>query len=390
MSLWDFVDQELQDSEKKHLKRNLVSSRKNNHQMEVSVDGKIAVDFSSNNYLGLAGHPLLKKRAEEFMHLYGTGNAASRLISGNLDCYESIERKVATLKKNEEALIFSSGYQANCSVIPTLADRHSLLLLDRLCHSSLLQGAKLSGGTMARFRHNDMAHLTQLLKKHTAKKNYSRILIITESIFSMDGDVAPIDELIHIAEKFHCLLYIDEAHATGVIGLNGMGLGVGKKGIHIVMGTFSKALGSYGAYIACSASLKEYLVNFCKGFIYTTALPPPVLGSIDAALDLIPTLEQERKLLQKQSAKLRKILQEEGWNTGLSSTHIIPILTKDEKRTMDMCSKLLDSHIYAAAIRPPAVPKDQCRLRFSLTSLHTEEQLSHLVHTLHDLAEEYL
>ncbi|MEI6242284.1 MAG: 8-amino-7-oxononanoate synthase [Chlamydiota bacterium] len=390
MSVWDFVDQELQECEKNHLKKPLIFQRRNLQQIEIIVDGKSAIDFTSNNYLGLAGHPTLKKRAEEFLNLYGTGSASSRLISGNLDCYDAIEKKIALLKKTEAALIFSSGYQANCSVLPTLADRHSLLLLDRLCHSSLAQGAKLSGGSVVRFRHNDTSHLHQLLKKHTSKKNYSRILIISESIFSMDGDGAPIDELIQLAEKFHCLLYLDEAHATGVLGHNGMGLSVGRKGLHITMGTFSKALGSYGAYVACSSSLKDYLVNFCKGFIYTTALPPPVLGSMDAALDLIPSMDQERKMLQKQSAKLRKILQDQGWNTGASSSQIIPIITKQEETTLDLCENLLKKQIYTVAIRPPSVPKGQCRIRFSLTTLHTEEHLSHLIRTMEELSHIYL
>jgi 8-amino-7-oxononanoate synthase len=389
MSIWDFVDQELQECEKSNLKRTLAPPKKNLQQVEMTVNGHTAIDFSSTNYLGLMGHPLLKKRAEEFLHLYGTGSAATRLIGGNLECYEAIEKKISELKKTEAALIFSSGYQANCSVIPTLADRHSLILLDRLCHNSLLQGAKLSSASVVRFRHNDMSHLTQLLKKHTAKKNYSRILLLSESIFSMDGDTAPIDELVQIAEKFHCILYVDEAHATGVLGLNGMGLGVGKKGLHISMGTFSKALGSYGAYIACSSSIKDYLVNFCKGFIYTSALPPSVLGSIDAALDLIPTLDQERKMLQKQAAKIRKMLQEQGWNTGNSSTHIIPIITKQEKTSLDLCEKLLEKQIYATAIRPPSVPKGQSRVRLTITTLHTEEHLSLLIHSMSEISQLY-
>ena len=247
----------------------------------VRADGRELVNFSSNDYLGLASHPLVQARAIEFVERYGTGSTASRLICGSQPGFAEVEQTLAKLKQTERALVLNSGYQANVSLLPTLVDRRALILLDRLCHNSLVQGAVLGRCRMRRYRHGDLDHLRALLAE-SAGTNYSRRVIVTESVFSMDGDVSDIDALVELAGEFDALLVIDEAHATGVLGERGMGLTCGKD-VDVCIGTFGKALGSFGAYVACGEKLWEYLVNCCPGFIYTTALPPAVLGAVDAA-----------------------------------------------------------------------------------------------------------
>ena len=261
----------------------------------VRADGRELVNFSSNDYLGLASHPLLQARAIEFVERYGAGATAARLICGSQPGFAQVEQTLARLKQTERALVLNSGYQANVSLLPTLVDRRALLLLDRLCHNSLVQGAVLGRCRMRRYRHGDLDHLRTLLAE-SARADHSRRVIVTESVFSMDGDVSDIDALVELAGEFDALLVIDEAHATGVLGERGMGLTCGKD-VDVCIGTFGKALGSFGAYVACGEKLWEYLVNCCPGFIYTTALPPAVLGAVDAALELVPQMDAQRRTL---------------------------------------------------------------------------------------------
>ena len=242
----------------------------------VRAHGRELVNFSSNDYLGLASHPLLQARAIEFVERYGAGATAARLICGSQPGFAQVEQTLARLKQAERALVFNSGYQANVSLLPTLVDRRALILLDRLCHNSLVQGAILGRCRMRRYHHGDLDHLRALLAE-SAGADHSRRVIVTESVFSMDGDVSDIDALVELAGEFDALLVIDEAHATGVLGERGMGLTCGKD-VDVCIGTFGKALGSFGAYVACGEKLWEYLVNCCPGFIYTTALPPRRLG----------------------------------------------------------------------------------------------------------------
>ena len=264
-------------------------------------DGKNLINFSGNDYLGLSRHPLLIERAREYAARYGTGSTASRLISGNHPAYDAIEEKLAQGKGYETALIMNSGYQANLTVLAALADAEVIgkpvtVLADRLCHNSLLQGALLSGARLLRFHHNDYDHLENLLRAQAEKGAHS--IIVSESVFGMDGDCADLAALTALAQKYEAMLYIDEAHATGLFGPEGFGLAAAHKGaVDVAMGTFGKALGSFGAYVACNTTLRDYLIQRCGGLIYSTALPPPVLGAIDAALELLPQLEKERGYL---------------------------------------------------------------------------------------------
>ena len=347
---------------------------------EVCVNGQTLINFCSNDYLGLSQHPLLKAKAVEFTERYGVGSTASRLICGTVECFDQVERKLADLKGAEAALILNSGYQANVSILPALADRETLILSDSLNHNSLIQGALLSRCHVERFRHNDVQHVRELLQKHQVK-DYSRIFIITESIFSLDGDVSDISALSELADEYEALLIVDEAHATGVVGERGMGLTCGQK-VDLTIGTFGKACGSFGAYVTCSERLREYLINCCTGFIYTTALPPAVLGAIDAALDLIPEMDNEREELHANSEFMRSSLHKLGYDTGDSTTQIIPVIMGDEVEALNMSKRLEENGILALAIRPPTVPPGQSRIRLSLSALHTKEHIERLLHVL--------
>jgi 8-amino-7-oxononanoate synthase len=336
--------------------------------MEIEINGKKMLNFSSNDYLGLSKHPLLKERAMEFSRLYGSSSTASRLICGNFQCLEQAEQRIAELSGCESALIFNSGFQANVSLLPALAGRDTLILSDWLNHSSLIHGALLSRCHVERFRHNDMGHLEELLRKNSGNGKERRVLIVTESVFSMDGDQSDIHELKRLSEVYDALLIVDEAHATGLFGKNGMGLASGK-GVDITMGTMGKAWGSFGAYVACDRDIRDYLINFCHGFIYTTALPPSVIGSIDAAMDLIPHMDKEREELFS-------------FNTATSTTHIIPIVTGDEEAAMALSGWLEKNGILAMTFRYPSVPMGEARIRLSLSAAHTWADIDLLIDLL--------
>ncbi|MBM3131858.1 MAG: 8-amino-7-oxononanoate synthase [Chloroflexi bacterium] len=376
MSKYTFFVTELEKRKSQHQRRSL-NPVEPVCGVEVKVNGRLMLNFCSNDYLGLSKHPLLVQRASQFMERYGAGSTASRLICGSLTCIHEVEEKLARLKGTEAALLFNSGFQANISLLPTLTDRHSLILSDRLNHRSIVEGTLLYRCRVIRFRHNDLDHLRSLLVENR-DKDYSRTVIVTESVFSVDGDRSDIDGLARLAAEFEAFLIVDEAHATGVFGPKGMGLTCGKE-VDLTMGTFGKALGSFGAYVTCPEMLRDYLINYCAGFIYTTALPPSVIGAIDAALDLIPTMDSERADLQRRADSLRASLHELGFNTGGSSTQIVPVIIGREEETLALSQWLEGRGILATAIRPPTVERGESRIRLALTSLHTQEHMERLI-----------
>lgn len=343
------------------------------------------LDFSSNDYLGLARHPEVKSRAAAFVEQWGAGSAASRLVTGNLPPFAAIESKLARLKGAEAALLLASGFQANASLLPALLDnslwdKEPVVLADRLIHASLIHGCQAAGVRLIRFRHNDMGHLESLLRE---QKDGGPCFIVTETVFSMDGDRADLAALARLAETHDAFLYLDEAHATGVLGPDGAGLAHGMAGKNcLVMGTFSKAMGSFGAYAACSSALRDYLVNRCAGLIYATALPPAALGAIDAALDLLPRLDSERRNLAANAERFRQGLRAIGADCGASSTQIVPLMVGEEQAALDLASSLEDEGILAMAIRPPTVPPGGSRLRFALAADHGAAEIDFLLATL--------
>ncbi len=352
--------------------------------------GKRLINFSSNDYLGLSNHPDLIDRARAWTETWGAGAAASRLVTGTLEIHEMIEQKIAALKGTEAALIFNSGYQANATILPALFDRDvlgqdALVFTDRLVHASIHHGCRAAAVREIRYRHNDTGHLETLLKKHQGRKGFR--FIITESVFSMDGDCADLQALTDLAERYDAFIYLDEAHATGVMGPKGMGLSGEVPGkIDLVMGTFSKALGCFGAYVACSERLRDYLINRCGGLIYATALPPAVLGAIDAALDLVPTLDRERQTLRNHAAALRQSFQDHQIDTAHSASQIVPAVMGSETATLKASDVLLDAGLLGVAIRPPTVPKDTSRLRLAVTAAHTNDHMAKLLSVVPELA----
>lgn len=347
----------------------------------VRIGGREMMNFSSNDYLGLNRHPLMIERAREWAARFGAGSGASRLVTGHLRALEEIEAKIAAAKGAEAALVFASGWQCNASVLPALLDRtlwgtEPLVFADRLNHASLHMGCQAAQIRQIRFRHNDLGHLEELLDKH--RDSPGPRLIVTESVFSMDGDAPDMARLAHIAQLWDAILYVDEAHATGVLGDTGFGLTVGLS-VDVAMGTFSKALGCFGAYVAGSKALKDYLVNRASGVIYATALPPAVLGAMDAALDLVPTMGPERARLQEMASRMRADLHAAGLDTGASTTQIVPVILGDEARTLAVARALEDKGFLGIAIRPPTVPLGTSRIRFALSSAHSDEDVDRLV-----------
>lgn len=347
----------------------------------IRVDGSEYINFSSNDYLGLSSHPKLIERSNQYASKYGVGSGASRLVTGNLSIHESIEDKLASTFRSEAAILFNSGYQANTSILPAVADRNSLILADKKIHNSLIQGSLLSRATLKRFEHNNYDELeSQLIDAE--KRNFNRIWIVSETIFSMDGDRNDIDTLIDLSEKYDALLYSDDAHALGVLGEKGLGLNYGKNEIDISLGTFGKAFGSFGAYALCTKEMKDFLINYSGGFIYTTALPPNVLGAIDAGLDLIPTMNAERIQLLADIDYLRNGIQKLGFDALDSNSQIIPIVIVDEQETIDLSNYLKENGLWVSAIRPPTVEKNASRLRITLTTKHERDQIDQLLDRL--------
>ncbi|MCZ8014934.1 MAG: 8-amino-7-oxononanoate synthase [Limnobacter sp.] len=362
------------------------------------LDQRIS-DFSSNDYLCLSQRPEIIEAGQACARQYGAGATGSRLLSGNLDCFEQLESQVAQFKNAEAALVFSSGYQANASGLAALLDKslwagtvggtEPLVFTDRLNHASLHHACQLAGIRQIRFRHNDMAHLAELLAKH-AESTQPKI-IVTETVFGMEGDLLPVEQLAEIALVHKAVVYLDEAHATGVWGPNGRGLGAVKHpdidalkamGHWIVMGTFSKAVGVSGAYIACSEIFKQYLVNRCTGFVYSTAPSPFVIGAVARALEIIPQMETERTALHLAAEQLRGQVHALGFDTGLSNTHIVPLVVGSAEACLELKSHLQQAGIRTSAVRPPTVPPNAARVRLALNTGHSDELYSQLLECL--------
>ncbi len=346
---------------------------------KIYFGNKEYVDLSSNDYLGLSDHPELKKAVIAATGKFGVASCASRLLSGDSESFHELEDAVARFKGKEAALVFNSGYQANVGIISSLFTKGDCIFSDRLNHASIIDGILLSQAKIFRFQHNDPGYLEELLKKERAK--FKNALIITESIFSMDGDQAPLKELVGLKEKYNCQIMVDEAHATGVFGKNGSGL-VEEEGlsarIDLIMGTFSKALAGFGAYLATSQSIVDYLVNTCRSFIYSTALPAAVIAGNLASLKLIQDEPYRRKTLLSMAKMLRDKLKEKGFCVK-GSSQIIPLILGDNLRAVEFAKKVQEQGYWALPVRPPTVPVGQARLRLSLSYDHNQETLNKLI-----------
>lgn len=375
-----FILQALDDLATRSLRRSLKPFRRTPDALLRL--GRPMLDFSSNDYLGLSGHPLVRERAADWAMHHGTGARASRLVCGTLDLHQQVETRLSAFKGTEAALIFASGWQANATVLPALfrlakeqTGVEPLVFSDRLNHGSMHHGCAAAGVRQIRFCHNDLTHLDSLLQRHADLPGMR--FILTETVFSMDGDCADIAALSALAKQHDAFLYLDEAHATGVLGPQGRGLSHGHD-VDCVMGTFSKGLGSMGAYIAGSQALCDWIINTGSGFVYSTAPSPPMLGAIDAALELVPSMTQERLKLRQTAMSLRQRLQDAGLNVSNSSTQIVPVILGTSEETLRCASALERDGLLTIAIRPPTVPKNSARLRLALSIIHDDTALDRL------------
>jgi 8-amino-7-oxononanoate synthase len=352
----------------------------------VRHEGRRLLSFCSNDYLGLATDPEVVAAAARSAVSHGVGAGASRLVVGSFDLHAALEAELADFTRREAALLFVSGFQANTSVIPALVDQSGLVLYDDLAHASIRRGCWLSRAETHPFRHNDVGHLDAQLQEWAERSAHSPeaapTLVVTESLFSMDGDRAPLDRICAVAERHGALLLVDDAHAVGVYGSQGEGLAAGHERVDALLGTFGKAFGTSGAFVAGSALLREHLVNFCAGAIYSTAPSPAVVGATAAALTAIRSgrLDQEGFAAFVAAAHAR--LRAAGFDTAPSDSHIVPIRLGEDRDALACENYLRSRGILAVAIRAPTVPEGTARLRVSLSRLHTREHLDELVEAL--------
>jgi 8-amino-7-oxononanoate synthase len=370
------IRNELEDIRSRGLLRStrMISGRQS---ARVTCNGRDVLLLCSNNYLGLADHPALAAASIAAIEQYGTSSGASRLVSGTMELHERLEDAVASFKKSERALVFNSGHAANTGIIPALVGRGDVVFSDRLNHASIVDGILLSGARLVRYPHNDFGALAALMEKHAK----GRCLIVSDGVFSMDGDIAPLVELAQLKRRHGALLMVDDAHGCGVLGERGRGsaelLGVGND-VDIQMGTFGKALGGFGAYAAVSDELRDLLVNRARSFIFSTSLPPSVLAASLAAVELVQTPEGDglRERLHANSLFFRNSLMEAGFSVPDGSTQIVPIVIGSAATTMQFSEALLAEGLFAQGIRPPTVPDGTSRLRFTLMATHTHADLS--------------
>ncbi|MGH7846794.1 MAG: 8-amino-7-oxononanoate synthase [Candidatus Binatia bacterium] len=351
------------------------------------VDGREVLNFCSNNYLGLANHPALRAAAKEAIDRYGCGSGASRLISGNMELHERLEERIARLKGTEGALLFNSGYQANTGLLSCLAGAGDTIFSDALNHASIIDGCRLTHARVVVYPHFDLNRLEDELRRSAAGKK----LIVTETIFSMNGDEAPLSEIVELAERFDAHVMVDEAHATGVCGPNGAGvvakLGFGER-VFVQMGTLGKALGGFGAYVAGSRALRELMINRCRTFIFTTSLPPSVLATSIAAIELLEKEPQRRLALWHNCRALRDGLKKVGFNLGDSQSQIQPVMIGDARECMALSARLFEKGVYCQGIRPPTVPAGTSRLRVTVMATHTHEHLRRALRAFEEVAQD--
>jgi glycine C-acetyltransferase/8-amino-7-oxononanoate synthase len=344
----------------------------------VTVDGRRALLLCSNNYLGLANHPAVREAATKAAADYGVGAGASRLISGSMRLHRELEEQLAAFKGTDAALLFNSGYHANVGTISTLVGSGDAVFSDELNHASIIDGCRLSGACIRIYRHNDVEHLDTLLAGTVARRR----LVVTESVFSMDGDSAPLTAICDLAERYDAMVMVDEAHATGVVGPEGRGM-VAAEGLQrrvaVQMGTLGKALGTFGAFVAGSRAMTDWLLNTARSFVYTTALPPPVVAAAAAALQIVRTDAERRQRLHDNAQYLRSAFEQLRLGVGAPGSHILPVLIGDAERAVRISERLLSEGVFVQGIRPPTVPPGTARLRVTPMSTHKAEDLAFAV-----------
>src|SRR5215213_8900250 len=340
----------------------------------VVLDGKPVLLLCSNNYLGLADHPRVREAAADAAMRWGAGAGGSRLVSGNMTLHRRLEERIAAFKGAQSALLFGSGYLANVGVVPALARRGEIVFSDQLNHASVVDGCRLAAAETFVYRHADVDHLAWGLRNADGRG----ALIVTDGVFSMDGDVAPLEEIVELARRHDVRVMVDDAHGTGTLGPGGRG-SVAEAGldgeVDVIVGTLGKALGSYGAFVACDHTLARYLVNSARPLIFSTGLPPSAAAAAMAALELLQEQPRRVERLADNAATLREELAREGFDVSGPETQIVPLIVGDAGLALRICEAALEQGVFAQAIRPPAVPEGTSRLRLAVMASHTKEEL---------------
>jgi len=377
-----WIDDALGDLERQDLRRRL-AMRIGPQTAHITIDGRELINFGSNDYLGLASDSRLAEAASLAAEREGWGSGASPLVSGRSDSHAALERRIAEFEGTEAALVFPSGFAANAGVVPALVDEGDAIFGDAKNHASLIDGCRLSRARRFVYPHCNGDALEALLRESAG---FRRRLIVTDTLFSMDGDLALLVRLSELAERYDAMLLLDEAHATGVFGKTGRGVHEHLSGLSaasvIRIGTLSKALGSGGGFVCGSRSLIEWLANRARTYVFSTAQPPATSAAAIAALDIVEREPHRREQLLARAAGLRARLKQQGWNTGNSSSQIIPLVIGDPKRTLELAGSLREAGYFIPAIRPPSVPEGQSLLRLSLCYHHTPEIIDALTDQL--------
>jgi 8-amino-7-oxononanoate synthase len=377
----DWIETELSSLSQQDLRR-VRWSHCGPQAARLDCDGRELLNFGSNDYLGLASDPRLSQAAARASEEAGWGSGASPLVVGRTQWHGRLEQRLAEFEHAAAAILFSTGFAANQSTIPALVSAGDAIFGDQLNHASIIDGCRLSRADVHVYPHLDLAGLRSLLAK---AGHYRRRLIVTDSVFSMDGDMAPLGELCDLAESYDCMLMVDEAHATGVFGANGRGVaelqGVEER-IPIRIGTLSKALGCSGGFVCGSQNLIEWLANRARSYVFSTAPPPATCAAALAALEIVIAEPERRKLLLSRADQLRQQLRQQGWNLGTSLSQIIPLIVGEAARALDLAKALREAGLFVPAIRPPSVPAGQALLRISLSYAHTDDMLATLVDAL--------
>jgi 8-amino-7-oxononanoate synthase len=378
MNPLSWIDDELASLDAANLRRRL-SARGGPQAAQFSIDGRNLINFGSNDYLALAADPRLSRAVADALNREGWGSGASPLVTGYGTTHRRLEERLAQFEGTEAALLFTSGFAANAGTIAALVGPGDVVYCDRKNHASLFDGCRLSRADVRVYPRGDCDRLKSLLAE---SQKYRRRLIVTDSLFSMDGDLAPLPELAELAERYEAMLMVDEAHATGVFGEHGRGvaehLGVENR-VHVRIGTLSKALGCVGGFAAGSRSLIEWLVNRARPYVFSTAGPAAAAAAALAALDIVREEPQRRQQLLANADQLRAELVRRGWNIGLSASQIIPLIVGEPERAVQLSAHLREQGLFVPAIRPPTVPEGEACLRICLTAGHTEEMLAALL-----------
>ena len=357
----------------------------------VTRNGKSLISFASNDYLGLASHPALAQAAARALRR-GAGATASRLVSGGDPDYHALEAGLARFKGTGGALIFGNGYLANIGVIGAIVGRGDAVFSDRLNHASILDGCRISGASIHRYAHCDTGQLEAMLDE-AVRRGEHRKLIVTETVFGMDGDLAPLAKIVELKQRYGAALMVDEAHAGGVFGPHGEGYAYQDglaSSVDLHMGTFGKAFGVYGAYVAASARWIDFLVNKCRSFIYTTALPPQVIGAIGAALELVSSAHEQRQAIGAMAERFRAGLESGGARYPSSTTQIVPVVIGRSDDALEASRMLEERGVLVPAMRPPTVPAGRACLRFSITSAHGPDHIDRAVAALGEVLPAFL